>query len=285
MSKKWIYVSMLAVAFLAGGCSVTNQVNADMQFSQLVTGDTTLLGQDGIGVLTPSAPTGQESDKQALADALGVILERDVAEGRIVSLPALLSAVNQAGLARSYSNMFDEYDRTGILERDTLRAIGDAAGTRYVAKLNLGNFQQQTSGRARILGVRFLDTRTASIRVHLEIWDTDTGGIVWQGNEELTFAQERVREQPVTFQQVAAMAAERLVSKLGESGSESVEEMANVSRRRAQPATQSAPAVPAIETAAASTRAIPVSCDSRGSVAAVSVAAAAVEPAALRIDC
>jgi hypothetical protein len=89
--------------------------------------------------------------------------------------------------------MFSEYEKTGILERDTLERIGNAAGVRYVAKLNLGNFEQSTSGRAKILGVRFLDTRTATIRVHLEIWDTDSGAIVWQGNEELTFAEEGIR--------------------------------------------------------------------------------------------
>jgi hypothetical protein len=182
------------------------------------------LGQEGVGILTPSAPTGQEADRQALADALGAILDRDVAEAHIVALPALLSAVNQAGLARTYSNMFTEYDRTGILDRDILRNIGEAAGVRYLAKLNLGDFEQETTSRAKLLGVRFLDTRTATIRVHLEIWDAHTGAIVWQGNEELTFSQERVREKPVTFQQVASLAAERLVAKVGESGREIVRE-------------------------------------------------------------
>ena len=221
MSTKLFSAGMALFALVAGGCSVTSQVHADLQYRQLVD-DTVFLGREGIGILTPSAPTGQESDRQALADALGEILDRDVVDAHIVALPALLSAVNQAGLAKTYSNMFVEYDRTGILDRDILSQIGDAADVRYLAKLNLGNFRQETAGRAKVLGIRFLDTRTATIRVHLEIWDSETGGIVWQGNEELTFAQEGVKEKPVTFQQVAAMAAERLVAKVGESGTESL---------------------------------------------------------------
>ena len=223
MSTRWFSVGITVLGLAGGGCSMTNQINADLQYRQLVEGDVHF-GQEGVGVLTPSAPTGQESDRQALADALGEILDRDITDANVVPLPALLSAVNQAGLARAYSGMYAEYDRTGILERDVLRDIGDAAGVRYLAKLNLGDFAQSTSGRARILGVRFLDTRTASIRVHLEIWDTYSGAIAWQGNEELTFAQEKVREAPITFQHVAAMAAERLVAKVGDSGRERLEE-------------------------------------------------------------
>jgi hypothetical protein len=212
-------VAVIAVAIT--GCAATDQLSVDLHYQQLIPGNV-LIARDGIGVLTPSAPTGQESDRQALADALGAILE-DGAEARVVALPAMLSAVNQAGLARPYSAMFSEYERTGVLERDVLRQIGEAANVRYVAKLNLGNFEQSTAGRAKIFGVRFLDTRTANIRVHLEIWDTVTGGIVWQGNEELTFSQEGVREKPVTFQQVARLASERLVAKVGESGTETLE--------------------------------------------------------------
>ena len=215
-------ISAAIASLLLGGCGATNQVNADLQYRQFVDGNI-LLGNEGIGVLTPSAPTGQESDRQALADALGAILEEQT-EARIVTLPVMLSAINEAGLARAYSNLFTEYERTGLLERDMLRRIGEAADVRYIAKLNLGNFQQSTSGRARIFGVRFLDTRTADIRVHLEIWDSHTGGIVWQGNEELTFAQEGVREKRITFQQVARLASDRLVTKVGESGIELVEE-------------------------------------------------------------
>jgi len=205
-----------AVAAIAmTGCAATNQINEDLQYRQLFD-HAVSLGHEGIGVLTPSAPTGQEADRQALADALGDILEQNT-DARVVTLPAMLSAINHAELARPYSEMFDEYDQTGLLARDVLRKIGEAADVRYVAKLNLGNFEQATSGRAKLFGVRFLDTRTANIRVHLELWDTQTGGIVWQGNEELTFAEEGVREKPVTFQQVARLASDRLVAQVNES--------------------------------------------------------------------
>lgn len=212
------------------GCAATDQLHTELQYHQFVD-QQAFSGAEGIGVLTPSAATGQEADRQALGDALSETLTADLEGARIVALPAMLSAVNRAGLSRDYSAMFAEYEKTGILERDTLRRIGSAAGVRYVAKLNLGDFEQVTSSRAKIFGVRFLDTRTATIRVHMEIWDTHTGGIVWQGNEELTFATEAVKEQPISFQQVATLASERLVEKVGVPGEVLLEDSPAVARR------------------------------------------------------
>lgn len=221
--SKTFSLSLAAVVLTASGCSATNQVHSELQYRQLVP-DSGILGKSGIGVLTPSAPTGQESDRQALGDALGEVLDTDLSDAVVVPLPALLSAVNQAGLSRVYADMFAQYEDTGILARDPLRDIGEAAGVRYVAKLNLGDFRQATTGRVKLAGVRFLDTRSATIRVHLEIWDTWSGAIVWQGNEELIVAQEGVRERPVSFQQVAALASKLLVAKIGESGNESTDD-------------------------------------------------------------
>ena len=105
-----------------------------------------------------------------------------------------------------------------------MRAIGDASGVRYLAKLNLGNFNQSSDKRLAIAGIRMFDTWRATIRVHLEVWDAQTGEIAWQGNDELVYAREGVKERPITFRQVADVAARNLVAKVGASGAESVDQ-------------------------------------------------------------
>lgn len=211
-------------AFLLAGCSMTNQLHAELTYRQVTDGVVSLEG-DGVGVLTPSAPTGQESDRQALGDALSRALEDNAADGRVVSMPAMLSAINQAGLAEQYAEMLAEYEDTGILERDRLRRVAEAGGVRYLAKLTLGGFAQTKDERFDLLGVRLFDTWRATLRVHLEIWDSAHGIIAWQGSEELVLAQERVREKPVTFGQVAILASERLVQRVGDSGGEMLDEI------------------------------------------------------------
>lgn len=211
--------SLVAVGALSlGGCAATNQMHSDLNFDG-VSVEVISLDQYGVGVLTPSAPTGKESDKQALGDALGAALEATMPDANIMPLPDMLSAINRSGLAVGYARMLDEYENTGILERDQLKAIGEAGGVRYLAKFNLGDFNQQNEKRMAIAGIRLFDTWRADIRVHLEIWDSQTGEIAWQGNEELVFAREGVKEQPVSFSQVARMTADHLVERVGESGS------------------------------------------------------------------
>ena len=132
----------------------------------------------------------------------------------------MLSAINESGLARVYADTLAEYEHTGILERDALRRHRQSRQRRYLAKLNLGNFIQNRAGRFSIAGIRLFETSRAQIRVHLEIWDSHTGTIAWQGNEELVYAREGVKERPVSFRYVAELAAERLIEKIGESGAE-----------------------------------------------------------------
>lgn len=234
MAKPFTALAALGLALLLGGCGVASQLHSDLSYG--AAGSGVVVDAAGIGVLTPAAPTGQESDKQALGESLSTALRTQLGTGPVVALPEMLSAINRAGLAAGYASMLENYESTGILDRDQLRAIGEAAGVRYLAKLNLGNFNQSSDKRLAIAGIRMFDTWRATIRVHLEIWDSQTGEIAWQGNEELVYAREGVKERPVTFRQVADYAATNLVKKVGTSGTESLdqtpEQLAAVNARR-----------------------------------------------------
>ncbi len=219
-------IKTLAVLMLAAGssaCGVTSQLHSDLSY-RAAAESVLALEDTGIGVLTPAAPTGQESDKQALGDSLSSALQHELGTLRVLGLPEMLSAINKAGLAGTYASALADYERTGILDRDALRAIGDAADVRYLAKLNLGNFNQSSDKRLAIAGVRMFDTWRATIRVHLEVWDSETGEIAWQGNAELVYAREGVKERPVKFRLVADFAATNLVQKVGLSGTESLDQ-------------------------------------------------------------
>lgn len=214
-----IKIAVALSGFVLTGCGVTSQLHSELSYGGAP--DRALaLDEVGIGVLTPAAPTGQESDKQALGESLSAALESELGGMRVMRLPDMLSAINRAGLAGRYARALDDYENTGILDRDTLEAIGRASGVRYLAKLNLGGFNQSSDKRLAIAGIRMFDTWRAMIRVHLEVWDSQTGEIAWQGNDELVYAREGIKERPVTLRQVADVAARSLVEKVGTSGRE-----------------------------------------------------------------
>ena len=215
-----IAVALVAVV-LAGCGSMLPQVDAKIAHKDIAL-DAADLAAGGIGFLTPSAATGREADKQALALSFATRLEADRKDLRVVPLPAILSAVNNAELDQDYKQMYRDYLETGILDGALLKRIGEIGQVRYLAQLNLASFEQVSRGRFSLIGLRFVDTKQANIRVFLQIWDSQSGAVAWEGGGEVNYAFESFSERPVTFQLVAGTAADRIYADLprSDAGSE-----------------------------------------------------------------
>src|SRR3954468_5913904 len=84
----------------------------------------------GISFITPSATTGQEEAKQAVALVFADAMQKERSGIHVVPLAETLSAVNKAGLADRYSQMYRDYRDTGLLDRDILRQIGQVTSVR-----------------------------------------------------------------------------------------------------------------------------------------------------------
>jgi hypothetical protein len=204
-----LVVSMCA-GFLLLGCAQNSSI-VRVGLLQLAP---KALEQDGIAFITPSTVTGQEQEKQAVALAFANILKRDRPNIRCVTLPETLSAINAAGLAREYRAMYADYRDTGLFKRDTLARVGKVTGARYLAQLKLQGFSQGEKERFGALGIRILDTQQGTARVFFQIWDAETGAIVWEGTEELRIASEVFTQKPITLTQVMEKAAEDLIARL-----------------------------------------------------------------------
>lgn len=213
LSRIWAMPVILLMAMLLNACAVTNQLHTT---SQALTNnlESVVLKSSGIGFITPSSVTGQEEDRQALALAFTEVMKKERPDLHIVSLPEMLGAINRAELASEYRQMFEDYRLTGIFSRDTLRKVSQASGVRYLAQLKLGGFRQESKGRWGMLGMRVVETKTAFLRVYLQIWDGETGQIAWEGGQELTSAHESVKEDAIPFKTAVELAANELVAHL-----------------------------------------------------------------------
>jgi hypothetical protein len=196
-----------AIALLA--CSGIDQVETDIEHTLISLGPTDL-ELSGIGFLTPTAATGREADNQSLALNFAKQLAQLRPEVNVVPLPQVLSAVNASNLNSEYKQMYQDYQETAVLDGAVLKKIGMASGVRYFAKLSLAGFRQETRGRFSLLGLRLFDTKQANLRIFMEIWDSHTGSVAWEGGQELNFAYESTREKPVTFHDVAKIAATQM---------------------------------------------------------------------------
>jgi hypothetical protein len=168
----------------------------------------------GIAFITPSSITGQEEDKQALALAFTGILRNVRPDLRIVPLPETLSAVNRIGLTGEYRKMFEDYRLTGIFDRETLQKVARVTGTRYLAQLKLAAFRQESRSRFGILGIRILETKSSTIRLFLQIWDSNDGSVAWEGSQESTVSHESLAEEYVSLRSIVEESARDLVAHL-----------------------------------------------------------------------
>ena len=204
-----IYIFLAAMLFSA--CSNQIYTSEEHRTFTLTTDDLYL---KGIAFTTPSSITGREQDRQSLALTFAEVLREKRPDIHVVSLSETLSAINKAGLLKEYMQMYEHYEQTGVFDRVSLQKISAVTGTRYIAQLNLSGFYQGEKGRFEIFGFRVLETKRANIRVFLQIWDCEEGGIAWEGYEEMNYATEKYTEEAITFYDITRQIAEHMVGRI-----------------------------------------------------------------------
>jgi len=133
---------------------------------------------------------------------------------RIVPLAQTLGAVNRAGLLRQYQKMYESFEATGVLDRDTLAKLRGVTGARYFCLLQLGEFNQPPPSSPGAIPLPGRSAPAAHIRLFVQIWDSIDGTIAWEGINEASQAAESVNGRGATFSAVVERAARDLVARL-----------------------------------------------------------------------
>lgn len=205
-------LQLLASLLLFSGCVSVHTTQEFRNFT-LTLDD---LQQHGIAFITPSSITGQEEDRQALALTFAEVLREKRPEMRVVTLPETLGALNRADMLAAYKEMYDDYADTGIFSRPVLKQISDLTGAGYLAQLKLSGFAQESSQRFGVFGLRLLETKRATLRIFLQIWDGREGRIAWEGYEEIFMSSETATERGVMFYDITRTIAERMIGHIPE---------------------------------------------------------------------
>jgi hypothetical protein len=203
-------LALLCLA-LAGCYGTQIYPNLQVQRISLEPGE---LEAAGVAFITPSTVTGKEQETQAVALVFAEVLKRERPRLRVVTLAETLGAVNRAGLADAYKDMYDDYRDTGLFSGDVLRKVAGATGARYIVQLKLQGFEQGSRDRFGILGIRLIETKYAHIRLFLQIWDSRDSTIAWEGMQELRHAHDTMSEEPVMQRTVLERAARDLIARL-----------------------------------------------------------------------
>jgi len=154
-----------------------------------------------LGLLTPA---GLQGFNPPLSHALNAALSEASPPIRGIAAHETVNVLNQQGLAAEYGTLIAGFGRGGILESKPLRRIGSALSSRYVLLPGLAEFNQVIIDRLSISGWNIIQSRVTTLRLWLQLWDTQTGKIVWESAGEVTVATKLLRsEQTVALDEIA----------------------------------------------------------------------------------
>jgi hypothetical protein len=161
--------------------------------------------QQPVALFTAVTSAAFRGNEVALTNYLGQILLKVSPSWKVVSAQETASRINGHGLAAEYTRMRVDYEISDILDRDVLRKIGSAIGVRYVFQPHLASFTQTMTDRWKFppFDVRMMQTRSSIMRMELQLWDVETGELLWASVAETTMQSEGLSQDPVYLQDIA----------------------------------------------------------------------------------
>ena len=164
----------------------------------------TELAHQQVATLGLLAPASLQGFNPPLSHALNAALWEASPPIRGIAAHETLNMLNQQGLGAQYATLIASFGRGGILEREPLQRIGSALSSRYVLLPGLAEFNQVIIDRLSISGWNIIQSRVTTLRLWLQLWDTQTGKIVWESSGEVTVPTKLLRsEQTVALDEIA----------------------------------------------------------------------------------
>lgn len=161
--------------------------------------------QDGVALFSAITAPGLRGNEVGLAHYLGQILRKVAPSWKTVSEQDTLTRINRQGLEQLYNRVRTDYDQSNILDRDALYQLREAVGARYVFQPRLEAFTQVMQDRWKVPGfdLRVTQTRSSVMRLSLQLWDGDSGELLWTSIAEATMESEAISQDPVYLEDIA----------------------------------------------------------------------------------
>jgi hypothetical protein len=174
--------------------------------------DTSELAHVPVGVLAFEAPGNLQGFTPTLSHALSAALAEVSPPIREIPTDDMLNRLTDRGLAGEYAELRAGFARNEILDRHRLRRIGFGLGVQYVLLPGLAQFNEEILDKFEAAGIKLLRNRVTTLRIWLQLWDTQTGHIVWESPGEVTVATAFLSpKQTVALKQIAKKLLVRMI--------------------------------------------------------------------------
>jgi hypothetical protein len=174
--------------------------------------DTSDLARMPVVVLAFVAPGTLQGVSPALSHALSGALAEVTPPIREIPTAETLNRLTDKGLATEYADLRAGFALNGMLDRQRLRQIGLGLGARYVLLPGLAQFGEEILDKFEAAGLKLLRNRVTTLRLWLQLWDSQTGHLVWESSGEVTTATVFLSpKQTVALEQIAKKLLVRMI--------------------------------------------------------------------------
>ena len=167
---------------------------------------TSELAGEPIAILGMLAPAGLQGFSPFLSHALVAALAEVTPPIPARSAYDTMNRLNAEGLAAEYSELVAGFARSGILERDRLRRIGSELGSRYVFLPGVAELSHTVLDKFEMAGLKLVRNQLTTLRLWLQLWDVQSGRLLWESVGETTVASPIVSEAQATSLHTIAQA-------------------------------------------------------------------------------
>lgn len=174
--------------------------------------DVAALARERVATFGVASPAALQGLGPALSHALTGALAQ--VSTSIWDMPTyeVVNRLNDRDLAAAYGDLLTGFARSGILDREPLRRIGAALDAPYVLQPGIAEFSQVLGDKFEVVGWKLLKTRLTTLRLWLQLWDTRTGQLLWEGSGEVTVAAQLLtQEASVSLEDIAQRLWSRMV--------------------------------------------------------------------------
>jgi hypothetical protein len=148
--------------------------------------DVGALAHEPVATVGLIAPASLQGFSPTVSLALATVLAEVSPPLLGISTFETVNRLTDQGLAAEYADLLSGFARTGILERQRLRRIGSGLGAWYVMLPGLAQLDETVIDKFEAGGLKLLRNRVTTLRLWLQLWDVQSGNIVWESAGEVT---------------------------------------------------------------------------------------------------
>ena len=117
----------------------------------------------------------------------------------VLSFTDLANKLNEKGISQKYAEMRKFYNENGMFRRSDLEFLAKGLEADYLVLPCLIDVERWSQGRLSVMGVKFLNTHIINGILAMEIWDARSGCKVFSATTDVTLANEKIKEEPISM--------------------------------------------------------------------------------------